>query len=240
MSFLKFLSLRLPARIQSILLQKTPQTNETSKNFVPWDFNTHDLLIDGWISIAFCWWWNHYQWKRSKAENRSRLKHPWKTVQVMNMIQAMLMLMRWRCSRWNQYIRFQCFNELDKAKIFEIYHRELADYTDFTAIWKERCQCAACCIHIMCHELGRHLTYLQYCDSNFNNNALQFEHKNYRHSFHAATNHKNYVEPMAVGFPGKCLVEEIRHIFFFLITCSLETLFTLFCSFQITQDKYWN
>jgi hypothetical protein len=57
----------------------------------------------------------------------------------------------------------------------------LAAYDAFMPIMASRCEQAAKCIHSLCVEFGKHLTYLRCIEDNVDHVNLTFELKSYKH-----------------------------------------------------------
>ncbi len=75
--------------------------------------------------------------------------------------------------------------------IMSKYNEELKRYNDFTPIWEERCNQAALCIHSMCEELGKRLTFQRRALGILDHKEPQFEQKDYKHYVRVMTDHKD-------------------------------------------------
>ena len=74
--------------------------------------------------------------------------------------------------------------------IMSKYNKELNAYNEFTPIWEERCNQAALCIHSMCVELGKRLTFMRLASGITDHKEPNFEQKDYKHYVPVITDHK--------------------------------------------------
>ena len=77
--------------------------------------------------------------------------------------------------------RLEGKSETRVSLIMSKYNEELNTYNEFTPIWEERCNQAALCIHSMCEELGKRLTFQHRALGILDHKEPQFEQKDYKH-----------------------------------------------------------
>jgi len=77
--------------------------------------------------------------------------------------------------------RLEGKSESQMSSIMSKYNQDLVAYNKFTPIWEERCNQAAVCIHAMCEELGKRLTFMHNVSGMMDHKEPQFEQKDYKH-----------------------------------------------------------